>query len=384
MIGMAVGVFSLIVVLSVMNGFDHELKQRILRVVPHGFVTAPEPLKQWETLAANIQSAEHLIASAPFIEGNALLSFGNAIRPIQIQGVDPAHEKAISVVDDYMLIGELDDLSRRRYGIVLGRLIAGSLGLNIGDTLTITLPQVSMTPAGVFPRTKRFTLTGVFEVGAQVDQSLGIIHLRDAQRLLRYGDAVQGLHLKFDDIYRAPAGVDKISAGLGKGYQGKDWSETQGSLFQAVKMEKTVVGVMLGIIIAVAAFNIITSLTMMVMEKRSNIAVLRTLGMSRPAITAIFLVQGVSMGVVGVILGAVLGSLMALNISEILAFMERHSGWRLFDPVVYFVSFLPSKWQLEDALKVCGFAIVASFMAAAYPSWKASKIDPAEALKYDT
>lgn len=383
LIGMAVGVFSLMIVLSVMNGFDQELKQRILRVVPHGFITTDKPLSDWQALARKISQQPNVVATAPFIQGTGLVGYAGETRPIHIQGIEPDFERNISVINDYMVVGSLTDLDTQPYGVVLGRLLANNLGLNIGDKISITLPMVTMTPAGIFPRSRKFILTGVFEVGAQVDQTLALIHIRDAQKLFRYGKNVEGVHVKFDDIYQASAGVKQVVTTLGEGHSAKDWSQTQGSLFQAVKMEKTVVGIMLSIIIAVAAFNIVTSLTMMVMEKRSNIAVLRTLGMNRFSIMIIFLAQGVTMGVIGVGVGGLIGSLIAINISSIIAYIEQAAGWQLFDPVVYFVTFLPSKWQSSDAFLVCGFAIFACVLASIYPAWRASKIEPAEALRYD-
>lgn len=383
LLGMALGVFAIIVVLSVMNGFDRELKERILRVVPHGFLTTEKPLTQWRALSEQIQHQPHLLASAPYIDGTGLVSYGGGVRPVEIQGIDPDYERNISLVDDFMLVGALSDLQPGEYQIVLGNLIARNLGLAIGDTVAVTLPQVSITPAGVFPRSKRFTLVGVFEVGAQVDQSLALIHIDDAKKLFRMGDSVAGLHLKYDDIYSAPAEISKLKASLGEGYTTKDWSQTQGSLFQAVKMEKTVVAIMLSIIIAVAAFNIVTSLIMMVVEKRSDIAVLRTLGLTRFGIIQIFMVQGITMGVVGIAFGALFGMGVAIYLPQMIAGLEGATGWQLFDPAVYFVSFLPSQWRAEDTIFVCSMAILMSIVATIYPAWRASKIEPAEALRYD-
>lgn len=383
LVGMALGVFALIVVLSVMNGFDHELKQRLLRVVPHGFLSTKSPLVAWPALADQVAGTPGLIASAPYIEGQGLLSYAGGVKPIQIQGIDPHLEAAISVVDDYMLVGAMDQLQPGDYGIVMGSLLARYLGVTTGDKVSVTLPQVSVTPAGIFPRAKRFTLVGVFEVGAQVDQFLTLIHIEDAKTLFRTGGAVDGLHLKFDDIYRAPQGVQRLATTLGDEFIAKDWSQTQGSLFQAVKMEKTVVGLMLGIIVAVAAFNIVTSLIMMVAEKRSDIAVLRTLGMSRSGIVKIFMVQGLSLGLAGIAVGVVAGVLTAVWLAEIMSVVEKLTGLQVFDPNVYFVAYLPSQWQLADTVTVCFVAVTVAFLATIYPAYRASQIEPAEALRYD-
>lgn len=383
MLGMTLGVFALIVVLSVMNGFDAELKSRILRVIPHGYLTSDAELSDWQALTRKIAASPHLLASAPFVYGQGLISAQGQIRGVEIQGVLPEIERDVSVVSDFMRSGRMDNLVAGEYGVVMGGLLAQSLGLHVGDKLVLTLPQVSVTPAGVFPRTKRFTLVGLFEVGAKMDESHAIIHLHDAQTLFRRGDAIDGLHLKFDDIYLAAEQGSLIAKQLGPEYQVKDWSQTQGSLFQAVKMEKYVTGVLLSIIIAVAAFNIITSLVMMVAEKRSDIAVLRTLGLTRWGILRIFMIQGTVMGCLGVVIGALIGIPVALNMAGITGFVERVLGLQLFDPDVYFVASLPSLWQWQDSVVVCVFAVFVSFLATLYPAYRASNIQPAEALRYD-
>ncbi|VUD68823.1 Lipoprotein-releasing system transmembrane protein LolE [Thalassocella blandensis] len=382
--GMALGVFALIVVLSVMNGFDLELKKRILRVIPHGFITTAEPLKDWQGLSSQIQYQPNLLASAPFIEGRALLSYGGGVRGIQLEGILPEEEAKVSEVSRYMMVGHMDYLQPGEYGIVLGSLIARSLGLTTGDRVTITLPVVSVSPAGIFPRSKRFRVVGVFEVGAQVDQSLALIHIADAQKLFRIPGEVHGLRLKFDNIYTAPASIQQMGKSLGDGFKAKDWSQTQGSLFQAVKMEKTVVGLLLSIIVAVAAFNIVTSLIMMVAEKRSDIAVLRTLGLTRASVVQIFMVQGSVMGVAGVVFGTVFGILGANYLSPLMTWVESQFGFQVFDADVYFVTHLPSVWRPEDTVLVSIFATVLSILATIYPAYRASLIAPAEALRYDT
>lgn len=384
LLGMVLGVFALILVLSVMNGFDKELKDRILRVVPHGFITTDEPLKDWRALSNTIQDSPGLMASAPFIDGKGLIAFGSTIRPIEIQGVEPLTESNVSEVDNSMVVGQLENLSPGSYGIVLGNLIARNLRVTTGDKVSVTLPVVSITPAGVFPRSKRFTVVGVFEVGAQVDQTLALIHVEDAQKLFRLPGQVEGLRLRFDDIYLAPSRLQEVLDMLGPGHQGKDWAQTQGSLFKAVKMEKTIVGLMLSVIVAVAGFNIITSLIMMVTEKRGDIAVLRTLGLTRHGVIKIFMIQGTVMGVVGIFIGAACGIFAAHFLSSIMSFFERVLGFQVFDQNVYFVAYLPSVWRLEDTVLTCVVALFVSFLATIYPSYQASKIEPAEALRYDT
>jgi len=383
MLGMTLGVFALIVVLSVMNGFDAELKSRILRVIPHGYLTKDAPLTDWPALSQRVSDSPYLQSSAPFIHGQGLVSVQGQVRGVEIQGVLPHVERDVSVVADFMDSGSMDDLVAGKYGVVMGGLLAQSLGLRVGDKVVLTLPQVSITPAGVFPRTKRFTVVGMFEVGAKMDESHVIMHLEDAQTLFRRGDAVDGLHLKFDDIYQAAEQGSVMAKQLGSGYEVTDWSQTQGSLFQAVKMEKYVTGVLLSIIIAVAAFNIVTSLVMMVAEKRSDIAVLRTLGLTRWGILRIFMIQGTAMGCLGVLIGVLLGIPVALYMSELTGIIEHLFGLQLFDPDVYFVASLPSLWQWQDTVAICLFSVLVSFLATLYPAYRASNIQPAEALRYD-
>jgi lipoprotein-releasing system permease protein len=376
-------VFALIVVLSVMNGFDNELRERILRVVPHGFIDAKAPLEEWPSLAEQMLQHPRVLGAAPYIDGYGMVTYDGTVRGIQIQGIEPNAERSVSHVHEHMLVGSMDSLMPGEYGIVLGNLLARYIGVTTGDKVNITLPDVSVTPAGVFPRSKRFTVTGVFEIGAELDQSLVLIHLNDAQKLFRKKDGVDGLRLHFDDIYDAPVIVNELTQTLDDRYEGRDWSATQGSLFQAVQMEKTVVGIMLGIIIAVAAFNIVTSLIMMITEKRSDIAVLRTMGLAASGVVAIFIVQGTAIGLVGISIGAILGILVALNLAAMVAWCEQLFGTQVFDPTVYFVTSMPSQIMPSDILWVCIGAGTISFLATCYPAYRASQIAPAEALRYN-
>jgi len=382
-IGMALGVFALIVVLSVMNGFDRELKDRILRVIPHGFIQTEEPLKDWRSVADRVLSRADVVGAAPFVAGHGLLTYDGSVHGLEIQGIDPEAEQSVSVVHQHMLVGDLDDLRPGEYHIVLGSLLARYMGVTLGDKVQVTLPDVSVTPAGIFPRTKRFTVVGVFEVGAQLDQSLALLHFEDAQKLLRRQGGVDGLRLRFADIYSAPRKLSEIEKDLGPEYITKDWSETQGNLFQAIQMEKAVVGLMLGIVIAVAAFNIITSLIMMITEKRADIAVLRTMGLSAAGVVGIFMVQGTVIGIVGIVIGAVLGILVALNLATMVTAVEEFLGAQIFDPTVYFVTTMPSQLMLSDVIWVCSGAALISFLVTCYPAWRASQIAPAEALRYN-
>lgn len=382
-IGMALGVFALIVVLSVMNGFDRELKERLLRVVPHGLITSTELISDWRQLAMDIQDAQGLLGGAPFIAGQGLVTYDGTVHGVELQGIDPLPEKSVSSVNDFMILGDLEDLEPGSYKIAMGSLLARYLGVALGDKVAVTLPQVSITPAGVFPRSKRFTIAAVFEVGAQVDQNLILMNIGDAQTLFRKKTGVDGLRLRFDDIYRAPHYVAQLAPQVAADLKISDWSQTQGSLFQAVKMEKTVIGTLLGIIVLVAAFNIVTSLVMMITEKRSDIAVLRTMGLSAAGVVAVFIFQGAIIGLVGIVLGASLGVVVAMNMGSIVSWAEDLVGAQVFDPTVYFVTSMPSKLLLSDVVLVCIGALVVSLIATCFPAFKASQIAPAEALRYD-
>ena len=386
LLGMTLGVFALIVVLSVMNGFDHELKDRILRIVPHTLLQSDDGIRDWQGVMSDISSARGLVASSPYVSGKGLVSTAGGVRGVEVHGIDPELESKVSVVSQSLLVGFAEDLRPGEYNIVVGSLLARFLNVSVGDKVSVTLPQVSVNPAGVFPRSKRFTIVGIFEVGAQMDEYLSLIHIRDAQKLFRSGDRVHGLRIKYDDIYQAKSYNDELAPLITEGtdYKLEDWSQSQGSLFQAVKMEKIVVGIMLSIIIAVAAFNIITSLVMMVTEKRSDIAVLRTMGMSRNSILAIFMAQGTILGALGVIIGCASGVITAYFLTQLVQGLESYLGIYVFDPNVYFVSYLPSVLRVEDTLLVCGLGLLLSFLATLYPSYRASTISPAEALRYDT
>lgn len=388
-LGMALGVFALIVVLSVMNGFDAELRERILRAVPHGYITQNGGLADWPNWAEQVRAYPYVKGVAPFIAGQALLSANGLVRPTELQAIDIKAEPAVSKIHEHIIAGSLEPMAAGEFGMVLGSIAARNMELAIGDKVLVTLPQISVTPAGAFPRTKRFTLVGIFEVGAQVDQSLALINLEDGQKLFKKADKVDGLRLEFNSIYEAPAYLSQLTAALKTAAGGdaefvaRDWSQTQGSLFQAVKMEKTVVSVMLAIIIFVAAFNIVTSLIMMVGEKRSDIAVLRTMGMSAGNVVSIFMVQGIVIGVMGIVIGSLCGIGAALTISQLIVGIEALLGIQIFDPEVYFVSYFPSVWQWQDTVKVVTGAAITCVIASIYPAWRAAQIAPAEALRYN-
>jgi len=382
LIGMALGVMSLIVVLSVMNGFDREMKQRILSVVPHGFVDQAPVMSDWQVAAAIVEQHPSVVASAPYISEFAMITYDRGVESIQLQGILPEQESRVSILEQHMIVGSSYNLMPGEFGIVMGSLLARSLGLAPGDKVTLTLPDINITIGGVYPRTKRFTLVGVFEVGAQVDQTLAMIHLDDARRLFRK-EGVQGLHVRVKDIYQAGKVMGELAKTLGDPYSVKDWSQTQGSLFQAVKMEKIVIATLLSIIIAVAAFNIISSLILMVADKRSDIAVLRTLGLTSRQVMAIFMVQGSAVGFAGTLIGTVAGCALALGLNSVMELFESVFGLQVFNPDVFFISHLPSVLLFDDVVRICATALTLSVLATLYPAWRASQIEPAEALRYE-
>ncbi|MEX1031971.1 MAG: lipoprotein-releasing ABC transporter permease subunit [Cellvibrionaceae bacterium] len=383
LLGMTLGVMALIIVLSVLNGFDRELKGRILNVVPHGFVLANQPIADWRTLAGRVGAQSGVVASAPYISGFGLANLDESSEMVQIRGILPQAERQVSVVDQHMLRGELGNLQSGEWGIVIGRILARFLDAQVGDQISILTPRVSTTPMGPILMPKQFEVVGIFEVGADVDKTLAMIHIDSARKLFRHGDGVEGLHVRVADIYRAGGIMKAVAADLGSDFRVRDWSETQGSLFQAVKMEKILIMLMLMIIVAIAAFNIVSSLVLMVADKRGDIAVLRTLGMTARQIMGVFIVQGSTVGLFGIVLGVLLGVAGAFYIGDIVSFMEGVFGQKIFDPGVYYISELPSHWLLSDTLIVVGVAIVMSVLATLPPALRAARIAPAEALRYE-
>ncbi|WP_423898527.1 lipoprotein-releasing ABC transporter permease subunit [Candidatus Pelagadaptatus aseana] len=384
-LGMLLGSLALVTVLSVMNGFDREIKERLLQVIPHGTVTFDSPDISWSDLQAELQHQPGVIHAAPFIGANAMVSYERGLYGVQMRGLATADLKQLTNIEDRMIAGQLDRLKQQPYGVIIGRLLARYLGINIGDKLTVTLPQLTITPLGAFPRVKRFTVVGVFEVGAKIDQNLIITNLADAQKLMRLSQRVSGLELLTEDIYQAPAVIQRIAASYpaDAGIVFQDWSQSQGSLFSAVKMEKTVVSVLLLVVIAIAAFNIISSLVLMVADKRSDIAVLRTLGLTRAQVMGVFVVQGGALGIFGVLFGTALGSLIASHIDSIVQAIETLFGFQIFDPNVYFISRLPSELKIDDLILVVSCGCLLSLLATLYPAYQAAKIEPAEALRYE-
>ncbi|MES2818447.1 MAG: lipoprotein-releasing ABC transporter permease subunit [Pseudomonadota bacterium] len=384
MIGLSLGVLAMILVLSVMNGFQREMSSRILGMVPHATLSAAQPLDDWQKVAAAAMAHPEVTAAVPFSELEGMLSYKGAMQPIQINGVDPQEEPKVSIIAQHMVQGRLDDLVAGEFGIVIGEITARRFRLNLGDRLTVIIPELSSVPGGITPRMQRLNVVGVFKVGAELDSSLALIHVADAGQLQRLGpDQVQGVRLALKDLYQAPQVATAIAAGLGADYRASDWTHTQGSLFSAMKMEKTMIGLLLLLIVAVAAFNIIATLIMVVADKGGDIAILRTLGATPRQIMAVFMVQGTVIGLIGTLIGGVLGVLAALNVSALVAWLENASGQQVLSSEVYFINTLPSELQAFDVWLICGAAFTLSFLATLYPSWRAAQVQPAEALRYE-
>ena len=384
MLGMVLGVASLITVLSVMNGFSGELRQRILSLVPHGFVDAgPEGMADWQQRAAALAARPDIEAVAPYISDKVIFTHGRSQRGGVLTAIEPALEAGVSRVTSTMQQGELDSLGGEGFHVVLGASLARMLGVAVGDSVEVTVPRITATPLGVFPRSKRLLVTGIFEVGAQPDSYQAYIGLAAGQKLLGPRNGVDGLQLRTSDLFAAPAILRAASGQLPAGYRVRDWSQTQGSLFQAVKMEKIMVSLLLLSVVAVAAFNIVSTLVMSVAEKRRDIAVLRTMGARAGGIMAIFLCHGLALATAGIASGVVLGVLLAWNISPITRFVEGLLGIKVFDPNVYFISELPSQMQWSDVLAVTLAALLLSLAASLYPAWRAARVAPAEVLRYE-
>lgn len=383
MIGLALGVLAMIVVLSVMNGFQQEMSARILGMVPHAVVSGVQPLDDWKTTADAALKNPEVTAAVPFTEMDGMLSYKGTMQPIQISGVDPALEGQVSIVAQRIVQGRLEDLRPGDFGVVIGEITARRFRLNVGDKLTLIVPEVSKAPGGITPRLQRLTVVGVFKVGAEIDGSLALVNVADAAEIKRWApNQVQGVRLAVKDLYAAPQVSSSIATGLGTGYRADDWTHTQGSLFSAMKMEKTMIGLLLLMIVAVAAFNIIATLIMVVNDKGADIAILRTIGATPRQIMGIFMVQGTVIGVVGTVIGGVLGVIAALNVSALVGWVERVTGQHIFTSDVYFISNLPSDLQAFDVVLICGAAFVLSFLATLYPAYRASQIEPATALRY--
>lgn len=390
MLGIALGVAVLITVLSVMNGFDDEIHQHFFGLTPEITVSSfTEKMLNWEKWSKKIKQYADVKSDvkgvAPYIGGEGLLTYNGQTLPAAILGIEPNQEKTISQLSSKIIAGRFELLNKHRFGIILGRSQAMSLGVWLGDKVTVMIPQVNMTLAGAIPRFKRFDVIGIFSAGPGFgfDRELSFINLKDAQKLFQMGNAVTGLRLKIAEPYSAPLVGMKLAQQLPPTFQVSDWTDSFGAYFKAVKMEKTMMFLILTLIIGVAAFNLVSSLVMLVNDKQSEIAILRTIGALPSTIMQIFMVQGSLIGLLGVGLGLAGGLLLSYNATAIVNWLQNVLQVQWLSSNVYFVDFLPSRLEWTDVGKVCGMAFILSFVATLYPAWQASRIQPAEALRYE-
>ncbi len=385
MLGIAVGVTALITVLSVMNGFEKELRERILGVASHMTVTSYDgELDHWQELDQQLDHYPQIIGSAPYINGEGMLTNSRHVEGAMIRGVLPSREDQVSEVSSKMLAGSLDNLKAGEFGIVLGIELATALRVTLGDKVALVTPQANVTPIGLMPRMKRFTVVGIFKVGMyEFDHGLAILHINDAAKLLKMTSNVSGLRLKLDEMFDAPAFNKTLSSALPAHYFVSDWTYRHANFFRAVQTEKLVMFIILMLIVAVAAFNIVSTLVMVVTDKESDIAILRTLGATPSSIMGIFMVQGILIGLVGTALGILGGVSLALNVETLVPALERLLGVEFLAADVYYISKLPSDLDWNDVYLIGTLSFVLSVIATLYPAWRASRTQPAEALRYE-
>ncbi len=383
-LGITLGITALITTLSVMNGFGHELRERILGVISHVSVTgATGTLSDWQTVSARITNP-HVIARAPYITGQGMVARGKAVSGVLVRGILPSAEEQVSEFGSHMVEGSLDALKPGTFGIVVGSALAWKLDLTVGSPVSLLIPEALITPAGLMPRFKRFTVVGIFRMDMyEYDSGLVLMNIDDAAKLYQMGNDVSGLRLKLDNLDIAPQVADTIAAGLGPDYMARDWTREHGNFFRALKTEKTVMFVILLLIVTVAMFNVVSTLVVVVTEKRADIAILRTLGASPRSIMGIFLAHGSVVGIVGTLVGTICGVLLALNVETIVHGIERLFHTAFISPDVYFISELPSALHWSDVLLVSGCSLLLGLLSALYPAWRASKVQPAEALRYE-
>ncbi len=384
MLGIGMGVMVLITVLSVMNGFDDEIHKRFFGMAPEVTVSGIDgKISQWQALEEELQHTPGVKAMAPYVGAQGLLTHEGQVLPIILTGILPEQEERVTHLNEKLLVGSLSGLAH--FGIILGQGLADNLGVMMGDKVTIMVPAASVTPAGMVPRFKRFTVAGIFSAGSgfNFDTKLAFIDLTDAQKLMQLGEDVTGLKMKIEDVYQAPELSQYLADQLGENYQIGNWTHDFGAFFEAIKMEKTMMFLILLLIIAVAAFNLVSSLVMVVNDKQAEIAILRTIGATPATILWIFIVQGMMVGVVGTMLGMIGGVVLAKNATVIVSGLQSLFHVQLLSSKIYFVDYLPSKILWRDLWQVCTMALFMSFVATIYPARRASKTVIAEALHYE-
>ncbi|MEN8108317.1 MAG: lipoprotein-releasing ABC transporter permease subunit [Pseudomonadota bacterium] len=385
MLGIALGVTALITVLSVMNGFEQELRERILGMASHATVSEfGGRLQEWEQVRQSVSGHQQVLAVAPYISGETMLSAGKRVSGAVVRGILPDEEARVSDVLQHITRGDITQLQPGNYSIILGNELAYSLGVGLGGAVTVVSPQVMVGPIGLMPRLRRFTVVGIFEIGMyEYDRGVALTHMQDAARLFQLDDDVSGVRLKLDDLFAAPRVARELAATLSGNYRVQDWTRQHANFFRAVKTEKRVMFIILTLIIAVAAFNIVSTLVMVVTDKQADIAILRTLGASPRTIMIIFVIQGAVIGILGTLLGVLGGVALALNVETLVPAIESFFNVQFLAPDVYYISKLPSDLHWDDVLTMTAVALVLSLLATLYPAWRAARTLPAEALRYE-
>ena len=387
MFGIALGVAVLITVLSVMNGFDFQIHKHLFNISNQVTVSdISGSLANWQQLNKQVTQTKGVVASAPYVSGQGMLSHQGTVQGIMLTGILPKQETTVSTIGKHMVQGSMNALTSGSFGIVIGQTLAVNLGATVGDKITLITPKATATPIGVMPRFKRFKVVGVFRLGDGAfgyDSGVVFTNLHDAQKLMQMGDNISGIRVKVDNLYAAPQVASKLMQELPERYQVSNWTQQYATYFQAISMEKTMMFVILLFIIAVAAFNLISSLVMTVTDKQADIAILRTLGAKPRTIMAIFMIQGSIIGFLGTIIGVIGGILLAIYAPNIVNFIEHTFHTQFISASIYFINYLPSKLELSNVLHVGLAAFGMSLLATIYPAWKASKTQPAEALRYE-
>jgi lipoprotein-releasing system permease protein len=384
-VGIALGMTVLITVLSVFNGFQRDVRAAMLKAIPHAQILGFDGgLSDWQSLASQAEKNPHVLAAAPYVEAQGLLTSSGHVRGAFIWGIDPSREPRVSELATSMRSGSLAELRPGEFNVVLGAPLSRALGVRAGDKVVLVSPQGQATPAGILPRLRQFTVVGIAESGHyKIDAALALVHIEDAQRLYRLGDQVSGVRLKLDDALRAREIVREIAQDMPGDVTVSDWSRTDPTYFRAVALEKRMMSLLLFFIIAIAAFNLVSSLFMVVKEKQADIAILRTMGASPGDIMRIFMVQGTLIGLGGVVCGVLLGTVCALNVADIVGFVESLFRFKFMPQDVYLIKDLPSELHAADVVGTALLSFLLAALATIYPSWRAARVNPAEALRYE-
>ncbi len=383
-LGIALGVAALITTLSVMSGFQIEIRDRMLQMVSHATVTGyGEPVYGWRELDKDIRRNSEVVGVAPYVEKETLLT-GQRNQAAMVRGVEPSLEPQVSVINQKVTAGKFSDLQPGSFNIIVGSELAQWLGVTVGDKVTLMTSDYRITPVSAVPQLKRFTVSGIFSAGYnEYDRGMAFVHMQDLQRVLRLGEGVTGLRVKLRNMDQASVVAGQLNSALRGQYQVSDWTRENVNMFRALKMEKTLMGILLSLIIAMGAFNLVSSQVMLVTDKQADIAILRTLGFSPGGVMRTFMVQGSLIGIIGTVAGVIFGVLLTLNLENILQAIEAVFGVQLLPEDVYYITGLPTDMRLSDILTISAVSLTMAFLATLYPAWRAARTAPAEALRYE-